>query len=156
MMVNKHQKKQISDAQTGQKKGPTSEEWERLCQSVLKGARAWAKAPFHRLVKEIVRDIKPDFRVKREVMDILETVVNKYMVHFLADSNKCAQHRNCKTVMSKDMTLAKRLRGEAGFVHEYHPNESTADRKGNAYKPYKKQKTKAAGGASGGASGGAA
>jgi histone H3 len=71
------------------------------------------KAPFQRLVKEIASEIVTDqLRFQSGAVAALQEAVESYLVGLFEDSNLCALHTKRVTVMSKDIQLARRIRGE--------------------------------------------
>ena len=156
------QRRRLGEHQRTQKNGPkkvkNAADWEILTESVRRDARAWGKKPFERLVRELFHEIDGTLRIQKEEIEILEKVVDGYMVGFLGDCNLCAEHRHCSMVQEKDLLLVRRIRGHAPFAPDVRPNESTT-----TYTPYLQKKkskerdsAKAARGAAGGAAGGAA
>merc|ERR1712232_1091079 len=61
------------------------------------------KLPFQRLVREIAQDYKSDLRFQ------------SYLVGLFEDTNLCAIHAKRVTIMTKDIQLARRIRGERAF-----------------------------------------
>ena len=70
------------------------------------------KLPFQRLVREIAQDWKSDVRMQSTAMLALQEAVEAYLVGLFQDTNDCALHAKCVTIMPKDMQLARRIRGE--------------------------------------------
>lgn len=72
------------------------------------------KAPFQRLVKEIVDEIagKDALRMTIQSVLALQEAAEAKMVELFADANDCAIHAKRVTVMPRDLALARRLRGE--------------------------------------------
>jgi histone H3 len=70
------------------------------------------KAPFQRLVREIVQGLRNDLRFQQSALMALQEATESYMVGLFEDSNICAIHCKRVTIMPKDMILARRLRGE--------------------------------------------
>ncbi len=70
------------------------------------------KMPFQRLVREVAQDFKSDLRFQSSAILALQEAAEAYLVSLFEDSNLCAIHAKRVTVMSKDMQLARRLRGE--------------------------------------------
>ena len=76
-----------------------------------------AKLPFHRLCKEILQDVakvfkKPDWRMTLSSVMANQEAAEAYLVGLFEDTNLCAIHAKRVTVMSKDIQLARRIRGE--------------------------------------------
>jgi len=70
------------------------------------------KLPFQRLVKEVAQDCKSDIRFSGTALLALQEASENYLVHLFEDTQLCAIHAGRVTVMSKDMQLARRIRGE--------------------------------------------
>jgi len=70
------------------------------------------KAPFQKLVKEIVQDLGNDLRLQSTAVLALQEAAEAYLVGLFEDANLCAIHAKRVTVMSKDIQLARRIRGE--------------------------------------------
>jgi histone H3 len=70
------------------------------------------KAPFQRLVREIAGGIKEDIRFQATALAALQESAEAYVVALFEDSQLCAIHAKRSTVASKDMQLARRIRGE--------------------------------------------
>ena len=70
------------------------------------------KAPFQRLVREIACDFKSDLRFQSTAVLALQEASEAYLVRLFEDANMCAIHGKRITIMSKDLQLARRIRGE--------------------------------------------
>merc|ERR1712054_545935 len=70
------------------------------------------KLPFQRLVREIAQDFKSDLRFQSSAIGALQESVESYLVSLFEDTNLCAIHAERVTIQSKDIQLARRLRGE--------------------------------------------
>lgn len=70
------------------------------------------KLPFQRLVREIMHDVRWDLRIQSRALQALQESAESYLVGLFEDTNMCALHAHRKTVTPKDMTLARRLRGD--------------------------------------------
>merc|ERR1712093_486714 len=68
--------------------------------------------PFQRLVREIAQDFKSDLRFQSSAIGALQESVEAYLVSLFEDTNLCAIHAKRVTIQSKDIQLARRLRGE--------------------------------------------
>lgn len=73
------------------------------------------KLPFQRLVREIANDIKPDLRFQGSAIAALQEASEAYLVGLFEDTNLCALHARRVTIMTKDMTLAQRIRGHKQY-----------------------------------------
>jgi len=71
------------------------------------------KAPFGRLVREIVGDLYPynaDLRWNSTAIECLQEASEAYLVNFLTECNLVALHAKRVTVMVRDINLVKQLR----------------------------------------------
>lgn len=71
------------------------------------------KLPFQRLVKEIAEIYSYNLRFQSRAIMALQEAAEAYIVSLMEDANLCSIHAGRVTVMSKDLALALRLRGEA-------------------------------------------
>lgn len=70
------------------------------------------KLPFQRLVREIAQEMKPDVRFQSTALLALQEASEAYLVGLMEDTNLAAIHARRQTIMTKDMQLARRIRGE--------------------------------------------
>ncbi|TID25238.1 gb [Venturia nashicola] len=70
------------------------------------------KTPFSRVVREVAHDFKEDLRFQATAIEALQEAAECYLVGLFEDTNLCAIHANRVTIQSKDMELARRLRGD--------------------------------------------
>jgi histone H3 len=70
------------------------------------------KLPFQRLVREIAREYKADLRFQSSAVLALQEAAEAYLVGLFEDTNLCAIHAKRVTIMTKDIQLARRIRGE--------------------------------------------
>ena len=70
------------------------------------------KLPFQRLVREIAQDYKSDLRFQSSAVAALQEAAEAYIVGLFEDTNLCAIHAKRVTIMTKDIHLARRIRGE--------------------------------------------
>eukprot|EP00827_Trimyema_finlayi_P001325 TRINITY_DN149_c0_g2_i1.p3 TRINITY_DN149_c0_g2~~TRINITY_DN149_c0_g2_i1.p3 ORF type:complete len:175 (-),score=75.45 TRINITY_DN149_c0_g2_i1:158-682(-) len=70
------------------------------------------KLPFQRLVREIAQEYKQDIRFQSQAVLALQEASEAYLVGLFEDTNLCAIHAKRVTIMSKDISLARRIRGE--------------------------------------------
>jgi histone H3/H4 len=70
------------------------------------------KLPFQRLVRDIARQENSDLRFQAQALIALQEASEAYLVGLMEDTNLCAIHAKRVTIMSKDMHLARRIRGE--------------------------------------------
>mmetsp|Transcript_9302 Transcript_9302/g.16446 ORF Transcript_9302/g.16446 Transcript_9302/m.16446 type:complete len:189 (+) Transcript_9302:108-674(+) len=70
------------------------------------------RAPFARLVREMVQSAtKAELRIGPEARMALQEAAEAHLVGLFEDTQHCAIHGKRVTVMTKDMSLARRLRG---------------------------------------------
>jgi histone H3 len=70
------------------------------------------KLPFQRLVREVAQDFKMDLRFQSHAIAALQEASEAYLVALFEDANLCAIHSKRVTIMTKDLALALRIRGE--------------------------------------------
>jgi histone H3/H4 len=70
------------------------------------------KLPFQRLVREIAHDFNTELRFQTSALYALQEACESYLVGLFEDSNLCAIHAKRVTIMTKDLKLARGLRGE--------------------------------------------
>lgn len=70
------------------------------------------KAPFQRLVREILQEIDSDLRYQSTAVLALQEAAEAYLIGLFEDTNLCAIHAKRVTIMPKDIQLARRIRGE--------------------------------------------
>ena len=70
------------------------------------------KMPFQRLVREIAQDFKSYLRFQSGAILALQEASEAYLVGLFEDSKLCAIHAKRVTIMTMDIQLAQRIRGE--------------------------------------------
>lgn len=71
------------------------------------------KLPFQRLVREIATDLsKQGVRFQGSAIEALQEASEAFLVGLFEDTNLCAIHAKRVTIMTKDLQLARRIRGE--------------------------------------------
>jgi len=70
------------------------------------------KLPFQRLVREIAQEFKTDLRFQAAAIAALQEASEAYLVGLFEDTNLCCIHAKRVTIKSKDIQLARRIRGE--------------------------------------------
>jgi histone H3 len=78
------------------------------------------KLPFQRLVREIAQEMNSNLRFQSSALGALQEASEAYLVGLFEDVNLCAIHAkrvvtslsNPKTIMPKDVHLARRIRQE--------------------------------------------
>ena len=69
------------------------------------------RAPFSRTVKEIMQDYNTEFRVQGLALESLQEATEAYLIGLFEDTNLLAIHAKRVTIATKDMRLARRIRG---------------------------------------------
>ena len=70
------------------------------------------KAPFQRLVREIARDMKVEYKWQSNALLAVQEAAEAYLVGIFEDANMCTTHAKRITIQPKDILLAQRIRGE--------------------------------------------
>lgn len=70
------------------------------------------KGPFQRLIREIAQDFRSELRFQASAILAIQEAAEAYLVGLFTDSLLCAIHGKRITISSKDMRLARRIRGE--------------------------------------------
>jgi histone H3 len=74
------------------------------------------KAPFQRLVQEVCQDLQNNahstYCFQSMAVLALQEASGAYLVGVFEDTNLCAIHVKCVTIMPKDIQLARRICGE--------------------------------------------
>ncbi|XP_063120512.1 histone H3.3A-like [Rattus norvegicus] len=70
------------------------------------------KLPFQRLVREMAQDFKTDLRFQSAAIGALQEASEACLVGLFEDTNLCAVHTKHVTIRSKNIQLARRIRGE--------------------------------------------
>ena len=70
------------------------------------------KLPFQRLVREIAGGFNNNLRFQSSAIMALQEASEAYLIGLFEDTNLCAIHAKRVTIMSKDVQLARRIRGE--------------------------------------------
>lgn len=73
------------------------------------------RAPFQRLVKEIMAEIRGEdqaYRMQASALAAIQEASEAYMVHLFEDINHCAIHGKRVTIMPRDLALVTRIRGK--------------------------------------------
>ncbi|KAH3826864.1 uncharacterized protein LOC127881923 [Dreissena polymorpha] len=73
------------------------------------------RLPFQRLVKQITADLfkEKQFRIQSAALEALQESAEHYLISLLEDTNLCALHARRVTITTKDMQLARRIRGKS-------------------------------------------
>ena len=67
------------------------------------------RAPFQRVMYEIVRSFRNDLRIQAAAIKGLQEAAEAYLVSLFEDSNLCAIHAKQVTIMPRDVQLARRI-----------------------------------------------
>merc|ERR1712083_359471 len=70
------------------------------------------KLPFQRLVREIAGNFNTELRFQSSAILALQEASEAYLIGLFEDTNLCAIHAKRVTIMSRDIQLARRIRGE--------------------------------------------
>ncbi|KAM5303473.1 histone H3.3A-like [Glossophaga mutica] len=70
------------------------------------------KFPSQHLVRQIAQDFKTDLHFQSAAIGALQEASEAYLVGLFEDTNLCAIHAKCVTIMPKDIQLACCIRGE--------------------------------------------
>merc|ERR1711937_408512 len=70
------------------------------------------KLPFQRLVREIAREHNQDLQFQGQALMALQEASEMYLVGMFEDTNLAALHAKRVTIMPRDLSLARRLRGD--------------------------------------------
>ena len=70
------------------------------------------KLPFQRLVREIAHKFKQELRFQSSAVLALQEAAEAYLVSLFEDTNLCAIHARRVTIMTRDLQLARRIRGD--------------------------------------------
>ncbi|KAL4476439.1 hypothetical protein ABPG74_010172 [Tetrahymena malaccensis] len=70
------------------------------------------KLPFQRLVREITTEIKNNVRFQSQAILALQEATEAYLIGLFEQTNLCAIHSKRVTIMSQDLNLTRRIRGE--------------------------------------------
>ena len=81
------------------------------------------KAPFQRVVQEILHNIKSDVRIQSTAVLALQEASEAYLVGVFEDTNLCALHAKRVTIMPRGMQLARRIRCEKPLPKKKDPRD---------------------------------
>ncbi len=71
-----------------------------------------------RLVRHIRNEIKPEFGLRVEAIDVFHHAAEDYMVKLLMECVALTHHARRVSIMRRDMILARRFRGEIREISE--------------------------------------
>ena len=63
-------------------------------------------------MREVAQDFKTDLRFQPQAVGALQEAAKAYLEGLFEDTNLCAIHAKCVTIMPKDIQLARRIHGE--------------------------------------------
>lgn len=86
-----------------------------------------AKLPFQRLVREIANEQMKTPRFTATAILALQKACEAFIVGLFEDCNVCAIHAKRKTVLPRDMRLARRIRGEETYKQRLNGEPSDSD-----------------------------
>lgn len=70
------------------------------------------KLPFQRVVREVAQSLSTEvIRFQESALFALQEAAEAYLVGLFEDANLCAIHAKRVTIMTKDLQLARRIRG---------------------------------------------
>lgn len=67
------------------------------------------RAPFQRIIREIVHEIDPELSIQKQAYEALQESAEKYLVQTFEDALLLTEHRRCITVDAKDVKLVQRI-----------------------------------------------
>ena len=70
------------------------------------------KLPFQRLIREIAQECKSNLCFQSLAIMALQEATEAFLIGLFEDTNLCAIHAKCVTIMPKDIQLACRIRGD--------------------------------------------
>ncbi|XP_038600582.1 histone H3.3-like [Tachyglossus aculeatus] len=74
------------------------------------------KLPFQRLMREIAQDFKMDLHFQSSAVMALQDASEAYLVGLFDDSNLCIIHAKRVIIVSAQIQLARRVRGERAYI----------------------------------------
>ncbi|AFP65317.1 centromeric histone-3 like protein (nucleomorph) [Chroomonas mesostigmatica CCMP1168] len=74
------------------------------------------RLPFARLVKEITLNFQYSLQWQSVALEAIQYASEDYIVGLMEDANLSALHAKRVTVMPKDITLARRIRGDKNYT----------------------------------------
>jgi histone H3/H4 len=90
---------------------PRRPRWQREIMSMVRSTcLVIPKAPFTRLCKEVLQDVKPSFRIQATAIGALQESSEQFLTGTMEDCSLVAAHAKRVTIQPKDMQLVLRLR----------------------------------------------
>lgn len=78
----------------------------------------FARQPFEKFVRQIINEHKDNIKISKNVFNIIQYVVEDYLVHFLADANAAAIHAGRVKLMIQDIDFIRSQRdGNRSTIH---------------------------------------
>ena len=74
------------------------------------------------LVREILQKEWSWLHIQASAVLAIHEATEAYLVHLMEDTNLCAIHAKCDTILPKVLQLARRIRGNNGVVVPYNYN----------------------------------
>ena len=74
------------------------------------------KGPFRRLVKELITDLKSEFRLQEKAAVALQEGAEAYLAGLFTDANLEALHAKRVTIQPKDIKIARTIRREENLT----------------------------------------
>ncbi|KAF7487938.1 Histone H3 [Sarcoptes scabiei] len=71
-----------------------------------------ARLPFQRVIRDIASQYKTDMKFQSSALQALQEATEAYLIRMFEDANLCAIHARRVTIMPRDVSLARRIRGE--------------------------------------------
>jgi histone H3 len=76
------------------------------------------KLPFQRLVREVAQDFRVDLKFQGNSVLAVQEASEAHLVGLFEDANLCAIHAKRVTILTKDIHLARRIRGDTDPIHK--------------------------------------
>jgi histone H3 len=111
ILPNKNKIRKVTRARPGVVALREIRKYQKSCDLII------PKTAFQRLVKEVAQAYKADLRFQSAAVAALQEASEAYLVGLFEDINLCALHAGRVTIMTKDVTLAQRIR--SGVVCNY-------------------------------------
>jgi histone H3/H4 len=75
------------------------------------------KQPFQRLVRQVVEEqFNKQYRFQTQALLAIQHASEEHLTKLFEDANLCAMHGRGKSIMVKDIQLARRLRGDISVL----------------------------------------
>ena len=70
------------------------------------------KMAFLRIIREMLQCESMGYRIQADAVLVFHEATKAYLIWLMEDTNLCAIHAKCVTILPKDMQLARRIWGE--------------------------------------------